>query len=192
MKNINTISIIVLLLLLAVLSIIYKHERSERKRFQANQSSLLEDVTRYKTKDSLNVASIQSLTLSVDEFKTYNSDLTKSVKSLGLKVNRLQSAASTGTVTNTKIKADLKDSLKNGGNIKCLEYKDPYLTVDGCIVNDVFEGEIESRDTIDQFVHRVPKKFLFIKYGTKAIRQEVLSRNPHTNITYSKYIELKK
>ena len=46
-------------------------------------------------------------------------------------------------------------------------------------------------DTIKQIVHRVPKKFLFIKYGTKGIKQEVVSKNPHTKIVFTEYRELK-
>ncbi|WP_350308236.1 DUF6549 family protein [Gabonibacter massiliensis] len=51
---------------------------------------------------------------------------------------------------------------------------------------------MESRDTLVQIVYRVPRKFLFIRWGTKAIRQEVISKNPYSKITYSRYIELRK
>ncbi|WP_353739197.1 DUF6549 family protein, partial [Muribaculum intestinale] len=54
------------------------------------------------------------------------------------------------------------------------------------------ELDVVSCDTIKQIIHRVPKKFWFIKWGCKAIRQEVVSTNPHTKITYTEYIELKK
>jgi hypothetical protein len=36
----------------------------------------------------------------------------------------------------------------------------------------------------------VPKRFLFFKYGCKGIRQEILSKNPHSRIVYSQYIEI--
>ena len=51
---------------------------------------------------------------------------------------------------------------------------------------------VQSRDTLVQIVHRVPKRFLFFRFGTKAIRQEVVSMNPHTKVAYADYIELKK
>jgi len=49
-----------------------------------------------------------------------------------------------------------------------------------------------SRDTLYQVVHRVPRRFLFIRWGTKGIRQEMVNCNPHAEITYSQYIELVK
>jgi len=35
----------------------------------------------------------------------------------------------------------------------------------------------------------LPRRFLFIRYGTKAIRQEMVSSNPHTQLVYTEYIE---
>ena len=39
---------------------------------------------------------------------------------------------------------------------------------------------------------KISQLWLFFRWGTKAIRQEVVSSNPHTKIVYSEYIELKK
>lgn len=75
--------------------------------------------------------------------------------------------------------------------LKCLELHTPYLDVSGCIDMGRFSGKIISRDTLDQAVHRVPHRFWFIKWGTKAIRQDIVCRNPYSQITYSEYIELK-
>ncbi|MFR4044610.1 MAG: DUF6549 family protein [Odoribacter splanchnicus] len=41
-------------------------------------------------------------------------------------------------------------------------------------------------------MHRVPRRLWFIRWGTKAIRQEIISRNPYSRIAYTEYIELKK
>ena len=54
---------------------------------------------------------------------------------------------------------------------------------------DSVECRVQSIDTIIQIVHRVPRKFLFIRYGTKGIRQEIVSANPHTHIVSARYIE---
>ena len=76
--------------------------------------------------------------------------------------------------------------------LPAIKWKDPWVNVDGIIKPDsTVDLSIQSVDTLFQVVHRVPKKFLFIRYGTKAIRQEITSSNPHTKIVYSEYIELK-
>lgn len=198
MKNIVVYISILLLLSSAFSTWLYKQEKEERIRLEGNQTALMENVRRYKTKDSLNVVSIQKLTLTKKEFEQYNAELADRVKELGIKVKRLQSVTSTGTTTITPIKGEIKDSLIYvdreklvRDTMKCLQYISPYLEIDGCAYKGEFSGIVVSKDTLDQFIHRVPRQFLFIKFGTKGIRQEIVSRNPHTEIVYSSYIELK-
>lgn len=77
--------------------------------------------------------------------------------------------------------------------VQAIRWKDPWINVDGLIMPDKkLDLRIQSVDTLFQVVHRVPKQWLFFRWGTKAIRQEVVSSNPHTKIVYSEYIELKK
>jgi len=75
--------------------------------------------------------------------------------------------------------------------LSCINYQDPYLTFSGSITGKQFSGLIQSRDTIVQVIRRVPRRFWFIRWGTKAIRQEVISKNPYSRIAYTEYIELK-
>lgn len=75
---------------------------------------------------------------------------------------------------------------------KVFRWSDRHVSVDGIIRADSVNCQVVSIDTLQQVVHRVPRRFLFIRWGTKAVRQEVVSSNPHTNIIYTEYIELKK
>lgn len=196
MNQFKNYALVVVIILSMVLGLLYNSERKERIRFESNQHSLLSEVKLYKSKDSLNVASVEKLTLTNNEFREFNQGLVKTVESLNLKIRRLQSVSQTSTNTIYKPVIQIKDSLiymlGKVETLKCVDFSDKWLTVNGCVRNNQFEGIIESRDTIEQFVHRVPHKFLFFRYGTKAIRQEVISKNPHTKIEFSKYIELKR
>jgi hypothetical protein len=60
------------------------------------------------------------------------------------------------------------------------------------LTSDSLYVDIEQRDTIYQVVHRVPRRFLFFRFGTKAIRQDVWTSNPNSEIVYTEYIELEK
>lgn len=198
MKLQTKIFIGVILILASGLAIFYfswKQERHERIRHEANEKSLIEGMKAYQSKDSLNAATIQALTFSNSEFKRYNQDLTKTVENLNLKVKNLQSASQTGTETNYKVKIQVKDSLiylaGRIDTLKCVDFSDNWLTVSGCVKKGQFSGIIQSRDTIETFISRVPHRFLFFRYGTKAIRQDVVSKNPHSKIVFTKYIELK-
>ena len=75
---------------------------------------------------------------------------------------------------------------------KVFRWADRHVSVDGIIRADSVSCQVVSIDTLQQIVHRVPRRFLFIRWGTKAIRQEVVSSNPHTNIIYTEYIEFNK
>ena len=75
---------------------------------------------------------------------------------------------------------------------KIFRWSDRHVSVSGLIRADSVTCHVSSIDTLQQVVHRVPRRFLFIRWGTKAIRQEVVSSNPHTQIIYTEYIELNK
>ena len=141
--------------------------------------------------------SVQALTLSKSEVEKHCADLTNTVKELDLKVKRLQAASTNATKTEVEVQTIVKDSIiyrdTSYLKVQAIRWKDPWINVDGLIMPDKkLDLRIQSVDTLFQVVHRVPKQWLFFRWGTKAIRQEVVSSNPHTKIVYSEYIELKK
>ncbi len=167
----------------------------ERDRYKANQAALLVDVEHYKTESGLNAASVQKLTLSYDELKKNYDDVVKTAKDLDIKLKRIESVSTSATKTEVVVKTVVKDSFiyRDGviDKLSTFRWYDPWVNVDGEIRKDSVTLDVCSHDTLVQIVHRVPHKFLFIKWGTKAIRQEIVSKNPHTQITYNELIELK-
>jgi hypothetical protein len=170
--------------------------KQENKRLESNQDVLLEDITFYKTKDSLNVASVKQLELTNAEFKKYNSDLVAEVEKLKLKVKNIQSVSRTSTITLYDIEPEWRDSIiyRDGriDTIRCVSYEDDYLSFYLCEEDSVTKSKMLINDTIIQFVYTVPKQWLFFKWGVKAIRQDIFSKNPNTKINYTEYISLKK
>lgn len=193
--------IIALLVLLVSACIFFaygwREQKRESKRLSRNQSALLADVQLYKTQAGENAAKVQKLELTKSEFEKQCVTLKNEVEALGIKTKRLESVISTSSKTEAQIVAPVKDSLvyrdreQPPDTLRCFSFADDYLKVNGCIEKDTFNGKIESRDTLIHAVHRVPKKFLFFRFGCKAIELEVVSKNPHSKITYSRYIELK-
>ena len=194
MKKILGYIVIALSIILLIIGNMLAKERKENKRLEQNQESLLSDVNHYKTEAGDWAASVMMLKLSKEEIENHCDDLNQTIKDLNLKLKRVQSAATTTTKTDVEIKVPVRDSIvyrDRIDTIKCIEYIDPWIQLKGCFDKGLFSGSINSNDTITQVVHRIPKKFLFIKYGTKAIRQEVVCKNPHTKIVFTEYIELK-
>ena len=182
--------------LIVILGISVKSCRNvcaDRDRLFHNQRTLMSDVRFYRTKDSLSAVSVERLVFSNREFKKYCGDLEEQVNELRLSVKRLQSVSQAAVQTTYQVNTMIRDSIVHESDtLRCIDYRDDYLTLVGCIENNNFSGIIESCDTITQIVHRVPRKFLFIKWGCKAIRQEIICKNPYSRLTYTKYIELKK
>lgn len=171
--------------------------KREKERLADNQEALLTDMETYKTEAGKNAASVLRLELSKSELEKHNKDLTQTVSDLKIKISRIQSASTTATNTDYSITTPVRDSIVYRDRLipdtlKKIVYNDAWLDLDGTIQKGIFSGNIQSRDTLIQIVHRIPKKFLFFKWGTKAIMQEVTSKNPHSNIIFTQYLELKK
>lgn len=168
--------------------------KTEKNRLANNQEALLSDVEFYKTEAGNSVASVQRLELKKSELEKHCEDLTKTVKDLNIKIGRIQAAATTATQTEYVIETVVRDSIIYRDvpvPVQTISYTDPWIDFNGIIESCTFSGNINTRDTLVQVIHRIPKKFWFIKWGTKAIRQEVVSKNPYSNITYTEYIEVK-
>lgn len=97
-----------------------------------------------------------------------------------------EAASAQDPLRRTPHEALLPDSLRR------FRWSDPWVTVEGILGRDSVVCRIESRDTLRQIVHRIPRHFLFIRWGTKALRQEIISSNPHTRIVYSEYIQIER
>ena len=79
-----------------------------------------------------------------------------------------------------------------GDDGRFFRWRDPWVRVEGVVRGDSVVCRIESTDTLRQVVHRVPHRFLFIRWGTKALRQQIVSSNPHTRIVYSEYVKIER
>lgn len=182
------------LMLISVCSTNQKLTR-ENERLTANNTALMDRANYYETEAGKSAASVQKLELTYSELERNYQDVCQTADDLNIKVKRLQAAAKTATQTEIKVVTEIRDSIvyRDGSldSLKVLRWQDPWVSVAGEIRGRDVELDVVSCDTIKQIIHRVPKKFWFIKWGCKAIRQEVVSTNPHTKITYTEYMELK-
>lgn len=178
-----------------------KHLRAERDTYQTNTQVLMEDVRRYQTRDSLNVATIGVLELKLSEFKKYRAEDAELIKSLKIKNRDLEAVTTAQMQTISELRAELKDSIVYlpGDTVervvKCIEYRDRYIDVVGCIIDNVFSGEVVSRDSLT-IVNTVQyKRFWGFLWKTKKVKNrqiDVVSKNPHTQIMGVEYIEIEK
>lgn len=173
----------------------------ERDKYRANTETLLQDVSRYQTKDSLNAAKVGNLELKLSEYKKYRADDAALIKSLQTKNRDLQRVTTAQMETINELRANVRDSIVYlpGDTVTtvlhCIEYSDKWVDFDGCIINNTFSGKIITRDSLLITESVQYKRFLNFLWKTKRIKNrefDIVSKNPHTKITGFEVITIEK
>ena len=173
----------------------------ERDKYRTNTETLLQDVSRYQTKDSLNAAKVGVLELKLSEFEKYRASDAELIKTLQTKNRELEAVTTAQMETINELRATVRDSIVYlpGDTVttvlRCIEYSDKWVDFDGCIKNNTFSGKIITRDSllITEIVQY--KRWLGFLWKTKRIKNrefDIVSKNPHTKITGFEVITIEK
>ena len=185
---------VVLLIAFAVSVLAVAHFAKENERLRRNEHALREGIEFYSTECGRSAASVEALQLELDEFRQQHSKDAAEIASLGIRLRRAESFSKSVAVTSFTDTVVVRDTvlLHDTAPISARHFvwEDVWSRVEGILFGDSLHYAVRTIDTLHQVVHRVPRKFLFIPYGTKAIRQEVWSSNPNTELVYTEYIEL--
>ncbi|GHU74163.1 hypothetical protein FACS189413_18880 [Bacteroidia bacterium] len=200
MKKITGILPVVLLVTIAVCcSLVQRANRLEKERdtYQGNTHALLSDMKRMRIDSATTAVDVKTLRLTVEEYKQYRTEDAEKLKKLGVKLNDLQMAAKHEIDVNAPVEADLKDSVIIRDTVtvpvKKLEMDTPFLQISGIIENNHLSGNIHLPVNLQQAVWIEPKhKFLWWRWGVKAVHQTISSDNPYVEIKYSEVIEIQK
>ena len=179
-----------------------KKLKEEKNRYKNNTEVLLSDAEMYKTKDSLNVASVEVLELKLKEYKKYRSEDLKVIETLKNANRSIESVLATQTKTIMKLKGNIKDSIviipgdTVVKKIPCLRVKNNWIEINGCVDdNKEFTGELINNDSLIITKTVKYKRFLGFLWKTKKVKDsriDVVSKNPYTKILGVEYIEIKK
>ena len=179
-------------LLLIAVAVILHRRSDEISRLRNNCEALATETKFYQTRLGESAASVLALQLDLDEYREQHKRDLKRIRSLDLQLRRVESIAKTATKSEVEFVAPRCDTVIVRDTLSLFRWSDAWTNIEGTIRSESVECKVESIDTLHQIVHRVPHRFWFIRYGTKAIRQEIISSNPHTRIVYAEYIELPK
>lgn len=174
----------------------------ERDKYRTNTETLLQDVSRYQTKDSLNAAKVGVLELKLSEFEKYRASDAELIKTLQTKNRELERVTTTQMETINELRATVRDSVVYllGDTVttvlRCVDIVEPYFELHGCATPDgQFTGTHINRDSL-LIVETVQyKRFWGFLWKTKKIKNreiDVVSKNPHTKIMGVEYIEIEK
>lgn len=170
----------------------------EQQRYKSNNEALMQSVDYYRTEADKSAASVQVLRLKCGEFEELRAADAEKIRQMGLKIRRLQSAAKSASELDLKVKTPIRDTVivRDTVNIvdtlRLFRWQDNWVTIEGVIDRDSVACTLHSVDTLHQVVYRIPRRFWFIKFGTKALRQHIVSSNPHNEIVYTEYVQIEK
>lgn len=195
---------IVIAVLIGIIGLQFSQIFSQQKtitRIKSDMGLLLESnndlilkANHYKILDSLNVAQIKSLELTVKEFKTYREEDAKLIKSLRVRNKDLEALVSTKLETRDTILVAIHDTIPGIANFN---YTSTWTDLSGMIdmQQNTMQVNIANREDLDIVESVTRKRFLgFLWYCKKleSRKVDVVSRNPNTtikNVSYTKIVQ---
>lgn len=171
---------------------------AERDRYAGNTAALFSDVERYRVRDSLNAARVQSLELTVKEYERFRADDAALIKQLKQRNRDLSAVNKTQSQTIIDLRAVPKDTVvlvRDSIIIPAVAVHcgDAWYNFDGILTKDEFTGKMEHRDSLLLVESVRYKRFLWWK--TKRIKDRQLdcvSKSPHNSILGLEYIVIEK
>ena len=174
----------------------------ERDKYRTNTKTLLQDVSRYQTKDCLNAAKVGVLELKLSEFERYRASDAELIKTLQTKNRELEAVTTAQMETITQLRGIVRDSIvylpgdTTTTVLKCVDISDPWFSLNGCTTPDgTFSGTFVNRDSILIVATVQYKRFLNFLWKTNKVKNreiDIISKNPHTKIIGVEYIEIEK
>ena len=181
--------------LLAMVSHNRRTLRAENQRLNQNIATLTTDVEIYRTRSGESAAEVRSLRLKQSELEQTNEELTDQIRELRIRLRHINSLATATTQTEVEFGTQIPDSVLHRPIVDTLRlplYTDSWNSLQATLIGNRIEGRFTSIDTLHQVVYRVPHRFLFIRYGTKELRQVITSSNPSTRLVYSSHITIER
>lgn len=167
----------------------------ENNLLKTNQETLLSDIDRYKIADSINVARIGELNLSLSEYKKYRAEDAELIKKL--KADKLDAVSNVKIETKIEqVPVTIHDTIYKQAQLKAFDYKSKWTDVSGIIMSDSVLLDIANREELIITESYQKKKFWFIKlpawlFGYKSKKIDIISKNPNTEVVGAEFITIK-
>lgn len=191
--NISLLLIVIALSLAGLYQLDQTRKYKERSsRYLTNIKHLVNRATLTKNELGQSVAQVGVLQMTLREAEETNQLQQKELKSLKIRLKDVKSVNTSHINTNINVPIEVRDSATS----KCFNYKDPYLSISGCVSDSTLSdsaGYVKAslQDTLSTIVHIEPKKILWIfSYGIKEVKATTTNKNPYISITNTNHIEI--
>ena len=177
-----------------------KQLAAERDRYAGNTAALLADVERYRVRDSLSAARVQSLELTVKEYERFRADDAALIKSLKAKNRDLAAVNQSQSETIIELRSVPRDTvvLVRDSIITpavAVHCGDAWFDFDGILTADQFTGKLTNRDSLLLAETVKYKRFLGFLWKTSKVQErhlDCVSKNPHTTIVGLEHVVIEK
>lgn len=185
-----------LLILLAALTVVtgitlrlYLGERQRGAQQTRNTRALLEDLKRWKTRDSLSAVRTYALELSTEEIRRYANEQADLAERLQLRLNEVDRIAHTELEVNVELEGRME--IREDSLWHYVSPPSPHLEFEQTLnpASQEFAATIRIPVTLTSFV--VPEyrhRFLWWKWKLIGIQGITTTDNPHVEITGHRYI----
>ena len=184
-------------LILALVGVIFiglqalriKSLTGERDRYRSNTNALLGEVEHYRTRDSLNAAKAEVLSLKLSEMERYRAEDLKTIESLKIRKRDLEQVTTMQMQTIADLRGTVADTIivveQVHDTVQILHVSDAWIDLHGVVADGAFNGTLEVRDSllIAETVERA--RFLGFLWRTKRIKSrqiDVTNKNPYSTI----------
>lgn len=167
-----------------------KVAKKENARLSQNVEALNSKPVVFQTKEGKSAVKVEAVTYTTKELKKYAPKLVAAAKDAGIRVQDIQAVADVGFTA----KIDTAVPTVKTDTSVCFNYEDKNFTIVGCYYPGSNTANIGAAytDSLKIIPTRIPHKFLFLRWGCKAVELNVISSNKATVFNYAKYVELKK
>ena len=203
MKTGVKVAVLAVVIFAAAISVIWADRTinrltAERDRYAGNTAALLSDVERYRVRDSLNAARVQSLELTVKEYERFRADDAALIKQLKQRNRDLAAVNKTQSQTIIDLRAVPRDTVVSVRDsiitpAVAVHCGDAWFNFDGILTKDEFTGKMEHRDSLLLVESVRYKRFLWWKTKRVKDRQlDCVSKSPHNSIIGLEYVVIEK
>ena len=164
-----------------------REQAVELERRERTVTALQTAEKTYLTKLGDAAVKRQVLELSEKELRKSNADLHKEIKALNIRVKDALSAtkAVTKTIVDERVRVDTVN------NVILAEHKDAWNIIRSEQVGDSARLYYEGRDSIVGVISVRKKRFLFFRWGVKAVEYDLSNKNPKTRINIDIAVKFK-
>lgn len=173
--------------------------KEERDRYASNTEVLMGDVERYRVRDSLSAARVQSLELTVKEFERFRAEDAAMIRDLKQRNRDLSAVNKTQSQTIIELLAVPRDTVIVRDSVQvpavAVHCGDAWYDFDGLLTREQFTGRLRNRDSLLVAETVRYRRFLGFLWKTRKVEDrqiDVVSKNPHTTIQDIQFISISK